>query len=43
MALRFIGCMGILIGFFMSAKPSPDYAVIALAIVLHGALTCKEG
>lgn len=41
MALRFIGCMGILIGFFGSAKPSPDYAVIALAIVLHGALTCK--
>ena len=42
MAFRFICCMGILIGFFGSAKPSPDYAVIALAIILHGALTCKE-
>lgn len=41
MALKFICCMGILIGFFGSAKPSPDYAVIALAIVLHGALTYK--
>ena len=43
MAFRFIVCMGILIGFFGSARPSPDYAVIALAIILHGALTCKEG
>ena len=42
MALRVIFCMGILIGFFGSAKPSPDYAVIALAIVLHGAMTWKE-
>lgn len=42
MALRFIGCMVILIRFFETAKPSPGYAVIALAIVLHGALTCKE-
>ena len=43
MALRVIFCMGILIGFFGSAKPSPDYAVIALAIVLHGVMTCGEG
>lgn len=41
MALKFICCMGVLIGFFGAAKPSPDYAVIALAIVLHGALICK--
>jgi hypothetical protein len=34
--------MGILIGFFGSAKPSPDYAVIALAIVLHGVMVCGE-
>ena len=42
MALRFTCCMGILIGFFGAAKPSPDYAVIALAIVLHGALIWRE-
>ena len=42
MALRYIGCLLILYGFILAAKPSPDYAVIALAIVLHGALTWRE-
>ena len=42
MALRVIFCMGILIGFFGTARPSPDYAVIALGIFLHGVMVCGE-
>jgi hypothetical protein len=42
MALRYIGSLLILYRFILAAKPSPDYAVIALGIFLHGVMVCGE-
>jgi hypothetical protein len=42
MDIRYIGCLLVLYGFMLVAKPSPDYAVLALGIFLHGVMTCGK-